>query len=79
MIVRRKQNVRPIGEDRLRILAEQSEARVRVGLPALKVKTRKCISCGSLFESVEERTCGCSEEKRSQLASYMGVDVLVGY
>lgn len=79
MALRKQSSLKSIHEDKVRLLAEQNQARAYLGLPLLKIKIRKCVSCGSLFESIEERTCGCSEEQRNQLASYMGVEALVGY
>ena len=36
-----------------------NKARSHIGLKPLRIKIRKCISCGTNFESIEARTCGC--------------------
>lgn len=36
-----------------------NRARELAGLSPIIVKIRRCISCGTLFESVGHRTCGC--------------------
>lgn len=79
MLLQKKAQVRAIRQDHIKDLSAQNEARTRLGLAALKIRVRRCISCKSLFESLEARTCGCSEEKRGQVISFMGNDALVGY
>lgn len=34
-------------------------ARRLAGLPLIKIKVRRCISCFGMFESDGNRTCGC--------------------
>lgn len=40
-------------------LIEINEARLAIGLRPIKMKQRKCLKCGSSFQSLGERTCGC--------------------
>jgi hypothetical protein len=43
----------------LRQLTEQNAARSAIGLAKIMIKIRRCLSCGSLFESTHNRLCGC--------------------
>ena len=40
-------------------IEEQNKARALAKLPLIEIKVRKCLSCGTLFESAGERNCGC--------------------
>ena len=57
------QEIKKGNESRRRIgpkaLIEINEAREAIGLKPLKVKKRNCLKCGTEFESLGERTCGC--------------------
>lgn len=44
---------------KIRDLGDINEGRERNNLRPLSVKVRACIVCGSHFESIEMRTCGC--------------------
>lgn len=37
----------------------KNKARTDCGLSPIRVKVRSCMSCGGLFESMGNRTCGC--------------------
>ena len=43
----------------LRLLDDQNRARMDAGLDLIKIRIRRCLSCGGLFESTEKRLCGC--------------------
>lgn len=44
-------------------LEEKNAARIGCGLSPIAVKIRTCLSCGILFESLGNRTCGCTRTK----------------
>jgi len=46
----------------------KNHARKLANLSPIKVKIRQCISCGSLFESAGNRTCGCSPRSSGSIA-----------
>ena len=43
----------------LRLLDDQNRARADAGLDPIQIRIRRCLSCGGLFESTENRLCGC--------------------
>lgn len=55
--------VKRIDPDKLRDLKEKNETRAMHGLRALAVKVRTCLACGGLFESIGDRTCGCTNKR----------------
>lgn len=48
-------------------IQQKNIARQLAGLPEIKVKVRRCISCGGLFESSGNRTCGCTSRSASTI------------
>jgi hypothetical protein len=48
-------------------------ARKMAGLSLIKIKVRTCLSCGSLFESAGNFTCGCQNGRDYSVA---GRDIL---
>lgn len=44
-------------------LAEQNACRARWGLAPLRLRTRRCIACDTPFQSIEQRTCGCTSRR----------------
>lgn len=40
-------------------IQQKNVARKLAGLPEIRIQVRKCIACGSFFESAGNRTCGC--------------------
>ena len=46
----------------------------KMGLKPLEIKIRTCVICKSLFESIGDRTCGCT--RNSSSARLSGLDVL---
>ena len=55
--------VKKLDEFHFRQLTEQNAAREALGLTKIAVKIRRCLSCERLFESVENRLCGCSQRR----------------
>jgi hypothetical protein len=51
--------VKKIRAGATRDLDKINKARVSAGLKPLVVKVRRCLICKCLFESLEQRTCGC--------------------
>lgn len=45
-----------------------NRARELAGLSPIEVKIRRCITCGGLFESVGNRTCGCVQMSSGVMA-----------
>lgn len=41
-------------------IEQKNLARRLAGLSPIVIKVRRCVSCGCLFESAGNRTCGCS-------------------
>ena len=52
---------------------ELREERFKMGLRPLELKIRTCIVCKSLFESIGDRTCGCTQGQVTNLA---GIEVI---
>jgi hypothetical protein len=44
----------------LRDLREKNKARKLAGLAPIEVKVRACNACGQSFESIGNRSCGCT-------------------
>jgi len=43
-------------------------ARRLAGLSAILIRVRRCLACGSMFESAGNRTCGCSSRSAGIMA-----------
>jgi hypothetical protein len=46
----------------------KNHARRLASLSPIKIKVRRCISCGALFESAGNRTCGCNTRSTGYIA-----------
>ena len=46
----------------------KNHARRLANLSPIKIKVRHCISCGTLFESAGNRTCGCNTRSTGYIA-----------
>lgn len=46
----------------------KNHARRLANLSPIKIKIRTCISCGALFESAGNRTCGCNTRSTGYIA-----------
>lgn len=46
----------------------QNAARKEAGLPAMKIRIRNCMNCGSKFESYDKYYCGCERPKTTYLS-----------
>ncbi len=46
----------------------KNHARRLANLAPIKIRTRRCISCLSLFESAGNRTCGCNTRSTGYIA-----------
>lgn len=46
----------------------KNHARRLANLSAIKIKVRTCITCGVLFESAGNRTCGCNTRSTGYIA-----------
>jgi hypothetical protein len=51
--------VKKLGPFHARALMDQNTARSAIGLSRIEIKIRRCLSCGCLFESTQNRLCGC--------------------
>jgi hypothetical protein len=49
-------------------IEQKNIARKLAGLSPIVIKTRRCIACGSMFESAGNRTCGCSSRTAGTIA-----------
>lgn len=49
-------------------IEQKNIARRLAGLSPIVIKVRRCIACGSLFESAGNRTCGCSSRTTGMIA-----------
>jgi hypothetical protein len=49
-------------------IEQKNVARKLAGLSAIVIKVRRCIACGSKFESAGNRTCGCSSRTAGTIA-----------
>lgn len=52
----------------VRDIAQKNNARKLAGLMPIQIRVRRCIACGSLFESSGNRTCGCSSRSAGTIA-----------
>ena len=46
----------------------KNHARRLANLSPIRIKVRNCISCGTLFESAGNRTCGCNTRSTGYIA-----------
>ena len=46
----------------------KNHARRLASLSPIRIKVRTCISCGTLFESAGNRTCGCNTRSTGYIA-----------
>lgn len=49
-------------------IEQKNIARRLAGLSPIHIRTRRCLSCGSMFESSGNRTCGCSSRTAGSIA-----------
>jgi hypothetical protein len=49
-------------------IEQKNIARRLAGLSPITIKIRRCIACGSPFESAGNRTCGCSSRTAGTIA-----------
>ena len=42
------------------IIEQKNAARKLAGLPPILTRIRRCLTCGSMFQSAGNRTCGCT-------------------
>lgn len=49
-------------------IEQKNIARRLASLSPIVIKVRRCIACGSLFESAGNRTCGCSSRTTGMIA-----------
>ena len=49
-------------------IEQKNIARRLAGLSPISIKVRRCIACGSPFESAGNRTCGCSSRTAGTIA-----------
>lgn len=49
-------------------IEQKNIARRLANLSPIVIKVRRCIACGSLFESAGNRTCGCSSRTAGTIA-----------
>ena len=65
--------IRPLSNVDKATLRDTKKERENLGLRPLEVKIRVCISCKIYFESIGDRTCGCTKDKSTVLA---GIEVI---
>ena len=53
------------------VFRDTNEARLEAGFKPIEMRVRKCLSCGTLFESIGNRMCGCI---RGQVTSLFGIE-----
>jgi hypothetical protein len=46
----------------------KNHARRLANLSPIRIRVRRCISCGTLFESAGNRTCGCNTRSTGYIA-----------
>ena len=61
-------NVKKLTPSALKEIELKNHARKLAGLDPIKVVVRKCMSCGKLFESSGNRSCGCQIKKSGFIA-----------
>lgn len=49
-------------------IEQKNIARRLAGLSPIHVRVRRCLTCGSMFESAGNRTCGCSSRTAGTIA-----------
>ena len=64
----KEQKVKKLPPSVLKEIELKNHARKLAGLSPIRVKVRKCIACGSSFESAGNRTCGCQSRNSGFIA-----------
>lgn len=64
----RANQVKKLPQSVVKDIELKNHARRLANLPPIKVKVRNCMSCGNLFESAGDRTCGCLSRTTSMMA-----------
>lgn len=54
------QKIKTLPPSVVKDIEQKNLARRLAGLSPIVIKVRHCVSCGALFESAGNRTCGCS-------------------
>lgn len=49
-------------------IEQKNIARRLAGLSPIHVRVRRCLTCGSMFESAGNRTCGCTSRTAGTIA-----------
>ncbi len=49
-------------------IEQKNIARKLASISAIQIRVRRCLSCGCLFESSGNRTCGCSSRAAGTIA-----------
>jgi hypothetical protein len=54
-----EKDIKRLNAGNRKVFFEQNNLRKHFDLKEMKIIVRRCLSCSCLFESVENRTCGC--------------------
>ena len=66
----RKKPLKKLCKMTKRELEKANEGRVKIGLKPLEIKIRTCLVCKKEFESIGDRTCGCSKASTARLTGF---------
>ena len=59
----KKNKIRRLPAQTVKDVKVKNLARRLAGLSPLRIKVVSCLSCGQMFETVANRTCGCNRDK----------------
>ncbi|WGL60344.1 hypothetical protein QEJ31_01840 [Pigmentibacter sp. JX0631] len=62
------QRVKTLPPSVIKDIEQKNIARRLAGLSPIHVRVRRCLTCGSMFESAGNRTCGCSSRTAGTIA-----------
>ncbi|MFK7826565.1 MAG: hypothetical protein AB8G05_20660 [Oligoflexales bacterium] len=69
----KKLRIKTLSNEDRSLYNELREERLKMGLKPIQLKIRTCMACKSLFESIGDRTCGCTIGHVTNLA---GIEVV---
>lgn len=62
------QRVKTLPPSVIKDIEQKNIARRLASLSPIHVRVRRCLTCGSMFESAGNRTCGCSSRTAGTIA-----------
>lgn len=70
------QEARKLTSQELQTFKKLNEARKKIGLKLLSIKTRRCNNCPIVFETYELRNCGCNQKNNKNFNKLNGSEIV---